>query len=425
MTGFPSALGPVFGRQTAAQEWRDGWVTVLVSAAGISIANMHVFSISLMMKPLGDEFGWSRAEISSGMLFATVTAALLAPFVGRFVDHKGARRTALIGIPLYGLMTAAFGSINGSIWLYWLMWIAVGASWAMISPVIWTAAIAPRFDRGRALALAVGLSGLGIGAALTPLIVGNAQVVYGWRAAYVITALGWVAVIFPLIYFFFETGGRAAVPSQTIDDPKTVSLLSDLRSQVFLRLTFAGFAMTFAVLGLNAHLVPILTERSIGQGAAVWIAGLIGLGSIVGRIGTGFLLDRFHTPKLAAAVFFLPFVGCMCLIFAQGSFMLALLGALLVGLALGGEFDVLAYLASRYFPAAKLGSRFGWIMMASGVAGGLGPLASGIVRDISGSYTPQLLMLLPVSFVGAWLLARLPPIPQAPIIPDIIEELSR
>jgi len=404
-SGERLGIGPSI---SSAGEWRQNWLVVLASMIGISIANLHVFSLGVMMGPLQDAFGWSRAQISGGMLVATVSAASFVPFIGKVIDEHGPRRVALIGIPAYGVAMAAFGAIGNSIWLYWALWCVVGFTWAMVSPIVWTAAVAPRFDRNRAMALAIALSGLGIGAALTPVAIGSAQEAFGWRAAYAITALAWVAVVFPLIFLFFERDRAAPSPLATASAKPKLSVIHELRSPILLRLVVAGWSMTFVVLGVNAHLVSILVEQPMGREEAVWIAGLIGLGSIVGRIGTGLLLDHFRDVKIAAGVFLLPLAGCALLIIANGSYPAALAAALLIGLALGGEFDVLAYLASRYFAPAELGSRFGWIMMACGIAGGLGPLAAGLARDIAGSYSFYLLGMLPISLLSGWLLAGLP-----------------
>lgn len=395
------------GTVSVREEWRQGWLVVFASTIGISIANLHVFSLGVMMGPLVEAFGWSRAQISTGMLLATIAAACSVPFVGRVIDRQGPRRVALIGIPAYGAMMAAFGAIGNSIWVYWALWIAVGLAWAMVSPIVWTAAVAPRFNKSRAIALAIALSGLGIGAALTPVVIGSTEMAFGWRIAYPVTALIWAVVVFPIVYFFFERDVEPAARRAAAGEQK-LSLWAELRSPILFRLILAGFTMTFVVLAVNAHLVPILVEQPMGRDVAVWIAGLIGLGSIVGRIGTGVLLDRYQSVKIAAAVFLLPFAGCVLLLLADGSYPVALAAALFIGLALGGEFDVLAYLASRYFPPEELGSRFGWIMMACGIAGGLGPVAAGLTRDLAGLYTPLLLVLLPISLLSGWLLAGLP-----------------
>ena len=392
---------------SAAEEWRQNWRVVFASMIGISIANLHVFSLGVMMGPLNENFGWTRAQISMGMLLATIAAASSVPFIGSVIDRRGPRRIALIGIPAYGAMMASFGAMGGSIWAYWGLWIAVGVTWAMVSPIVWTTAVAPRFDKSRAIALAFALSGLGIGAALTPVAIGSAELAFGWRAAYPITALTWAAIVFPLVFLFFE---RDADPKlrQAIAADQKPSVWAELRSPILLRLFLSGFLMTFVILGVNAHLVPILVEQSMDREVAVWIAGLIGLGSIVGRIGTGALLDHYQTAKVAAVIFLLPFAGCALLLFADGSYPVALTAALLIGLALGAEFDVLAYLASRYFPAEELGSRFGWIMMACGIAGGLGPVCAGLTHDAVGLYAPYLVALLPVGLLAAWCLAGLP-----------------
>src|SRR5262245_32074958 len=100
----------------AASEWRSNWTVVLAGAAGGSLATIHLYSTGVMMAPLEQEFGWSRALISSGVSIVSVVGVILSPFLGMLVDRIGARRVALTGAILFCLFVASLSLATSNEW---------------------------------------------------------------------------------------------------------------------------------------------------------------------------------------------------------------------------------------------------------------------------------------------------------------------
>jgi MFS family permease len=88
---------------------------------------------------------------------------------------------------------------------------------------------------------------------------------------------------------------------------------------------------------------------------------------IVGRLLTGWLLDRFRATYVAAALLTLAAAGILLLATAH-TFELALVAAVMIGFGMGGELDVTPFLLSRYFGLQSLStlSGFAWTAMGAG-----------------------------------------------------------
>ena len=78
----------------------------------------------LFIKPVEEQFGWSRAEVSLGASIALLVSGLVSPFVGKWTDHWGARSVILVGAIIaaggYALL-----STTSALWqwyLYWVWW---------------------------------------------------------------------------------------------------------------------------------------------------------------------------------------------------------------------------------------------------------------------------------------------------------------
>lgn len=135
------------------------------------------------------------------------------------------------------------------------------------------------------------------------------------------------------------------------------SVREGLLSPVFLRLFIASALFTFTIVALVVHFVPILKDRGADAMTAAGVASLVGVFSIVGRLGTGVLLDRYRAAVVGAAAFLLPVVACALLLFAGANRAAQSVAAAVVGLTLGSEVDVIVYLTTRHF-GLKNSARF-------------------------------------------------------------------
>ena len=56
---------------SARDEWRRHWLVVLSGMIGVGLVSIHVYTQGPFIAPLEREFGWKRAEISSGRRIAS------------------------------------------------------------------------------------------------------------------------------------------------------------------------------------------------------------------------------------------------------------------------------------------------------------------------------------------------------------------
>ncbi|MCX7865071.1 MAG: MFS transporter, partial [Novosphingobium sp.] len=193
----------------ALEEWRRHWHVIVPCFLGIMLVSAHGHALGVMIRPLEEEFGWPRAQISAGFLFISVMAVLIGPVIGRAVDRLGARRIALFGILFYCTMLSGLSLASSSILSWWGLWMLVALGSMTILPVVWISVINGYFFLSRGLAMAVALSGTGMGAAVWPLLTNTLVEGLGWRMAYVALAALCAANCFPVTWLLFREAGAA------------------------------------------------------------------------------------------------------------------------------------------------------------------------------------------------------------------------
>jgi MFS family permease len=168
------------------------------------------------------------------------------------------------------------------------------------------------------------------------------------------------------------------------------------------------FMLGVALIGTIVHLIPMLIDRGVAPSAAASTAGALGISLIIGRVAAGHLMDRFHAPYVALCFMLGPVIGLA--MFAMGaSGGLAVLCAVLVGMATGAEFDVIAFFISRYLGLKSFGKIYGQIFGVFQLGCGLGPLVMGISYDRTGDYTNALWLLCGMTALACSLVALMGP----------------
>jgi MFS family permease len=393
-------------RATGREEWRASWFIVLVSSLGIGVSQIHFLSFGFLMKPIEAETGWSRGDISAATLIFSLLLAISSPIAGRLIDRGSERRIGIPAIIAYCLLLASLSQAGSSIWLWWGIWAAIACISPFASLLFWTTVTARRFDKQRGLALAITLSGSGIGMTLMPIMTHFLVESSGWQGAYLTFGLIGGAIVLPLAYFALDRptlpGARGGAASQA-----KLPWGELLRSPPFLKLTFAGVVMSMMSATLAVHFVPMQLARGIEPATAAAATGLVGIGAILGRLIIGVLLDRSKGPLVGAITYALPVLPCILLLGVGPIPALALVIGFLFGLASGSETDVLSYFIARYFGVARYGVVFGACFGIVGAAAGVGPWLAGLAYDATGNYTIVFGALMPLAVLAAMALVTL------------------
>ena len=132
----------------------------------------------------------------------------------------------------------------------------------------------------------------------------------------------------------------------------------------------------------------MLTEHGVTITAAALALSVRGGAGIIGRLFTGFLIDRFPAQKIQTAILLLSATGTFILAFS-GTSATALIGAALLGIGLGSEADVAPYLLARYFGRKHFSVLYGLTWTAYAIGGATGPMVVGHLYDRAGSYQPR------------------------------------
>lgn len=399
-------------RSNSAREFFDGWQLILVSTLGISFIASHVYSLGVLIEPIEKELGWSRSKITSGLTLVGIMSAVLAPLAGALIDKFGTRAITLLGVFLYCSGFVVIG-LTQSIFAAWLLgWSILGLA-VCLSPTSWTLALASRFDKLRGFAFGLAMSGIGITAMILPRIVNEVEAQFGWRAAYFGISIFGILIIIPLLYFFFHDArsvSRTRVKNGNIDEKKLLSGLDikeAFRSHQFIKLLFCALFGTSAITAIIVNFVPIITSFNLDRESVATIAGLIGLGSILGRVSIGLLLDRMNARIMGVFAYLLPCLPCLVLLNIDITPGIAAVVAFVIGFAVGGELNVLVYLSTKYFGMKNYGVLFGCMAGMMSFAAGLGPLFLSTTYDFTGSYQIGMVALLPAFCLVAALIFSL------------------
>lgn len=398
---------------TARDEWRRYGMLPVAAALGYATSVIHIYGLGPFIAPVADTFGWSRTEVTFGLTIATLVQAVGGVFVGLAVDRFGPRRFGVIGLILLSIAFALLGTTDDSLTSWYLLWALIALAALPVQASVWTSAVASRFHVSRGMAFAVTLCGASIAAAVFPIMATYAIAELGWQRAFPAQAAVWLAVAFPLIFLFFRGAydkgrgtGEEAKPAPR--DMPGASLREGLRSSVYHRLFVASLLFTFTIIALVVHFVSILTDRGADAMTAAAIASFVGWFSLIGRLGTGALLDRFPASLVGAVVFMLPVAGCLLMLLGGTSFAALALASALIGLTLGSEIDVVVFLVSRHFGLKNFGGLYGGLLAALSIGTAIGPLAAAQVYDRAGSYEPFLWLSLIVMTLSSVAIGTLP-----------------
>ena len=179
-------------------------------------------------------------------------------------------------------------------------------------------------------------------------------------------------------------------PEQTIqqiekDIPKTgLNLKSAIKTFLFWKIGLVFFLISVSIIGLIPSFIPLLQDAGLSASEAGSYAAILGLSVMLGRLLTGFLIDRFFAPYITAIVFL--FVASGCLALGLGGIQFALWGAIALGFAIGAEVDLIGYYTVKYFGLKNYGSIYGAQYSIFSLGGIISSVLAGYIWDTTGNY---------------------------------------
>lgn len=398
-----------------------GWWVVLSAATGLLLgyAPMVVFPFGVFVKSLVQDFHSNRTEISFAFTLANIMVSFSSPLAGRLVDRFGARRVVLPSTLILGVLLVCFQFVTGSLWQLYVLFLALGFVGSGTAPVPYCKVVSTWFDRQRGLALGLTMAGIGIGAMFMPTIAQRLISHVGWRSTYAIMGFATLILAIPIVALLLRNNPEdlGLFPDGVVDS-RTRGERNSVKTGLTWRAarssgTFWLMAGAFSLAGASVHacvihLVSLLSDRGIRADHAALASSTLGIALLFGRVGSGYVLDRFFAPYVA--VFFFSGVACgLFLLWIGAGGATVFLAAFLIGLGMGAEGDLIAYLTSRYFGLLSFGEIYGYLFSAFTLAGALGPLLMAKGYDRTGSYQMPLLLFLMATIAATLVMTRLGP----------------
>ena len=370
-----------------------GWRVVLAACLGVmaGFGSLFVYTFAVFVKPLSAEFGWNRAAISLGFGFAAITLGVISPVLGRLIDRFGPRRIILPCMTVFACAIASLALLRSGLWQFYLTCIVLGVVGNGAAHLAYSRSISTWFQRRLGMALALVMVGAGLGAMILPVFAQAIISHAGWRAAYL--SLGGLALVLglPLSWRYVRERGVVRAESSPVVH-SGMTWQEGLRSYAFWIIVAVLFVSSISMNGAITHLAALLTDRGITPGDAALCASALGGSSLIGRIGVGWLLDRFFGARVALVVSLITAAGIFLLARAN-SFPAGCFVAALIGVGAGGEAAITPYLLTRYFGLRAFSTLYGLTWTFYAAAGAIGPVILGRAFDSTGSYAALLVVL--------------------------------
>jgi len=387
-----------------------GWRVVAGSAVGIGFSAQIFIAAgyTIFAAALGTAFGWSISQLASGATLFLLGQVISFPIVGALLDRYGSRRVAVTGIALFGLLLLATSRVEALWQLYSLMFL-MGLAGPATYTLPYMRALSLWFVRRRGLAIGIAASGIALGGALFPTGIQKIAGERGWSDAIAAVGLLELLVCLPLVAWLVR------------DDPRRLGLLPDgdeapgAGEQASARAAPAEHGLSFAeavrtvdfwIMGTiymlgglavyavitNASYILTQTGARLTAGQVAMAQSVLGISVLVGRIAGGIALDRLSTRAIAV-VMTLVIAAAIFGYAVSTSLSAVVLSAFLMGLATGGEGDVLPYMAVKYFGPRAFGKIYGMLGAMFAVGTALGPVTYAALADWTASPSKPLYML--------------------------------
>lgn len=379
----------------------SGWGVLAAAFIGVmvSFAPIVPYTFSLFLDPLHASFGWKREAMGGAFALAAITVALVSPLIGILLDRLPPRRIILPAILFFAAALATLSRLTSHIVQFYATFFVIGLVANATAQFAYTRTILTWFTTHRGMALALLLTGSGVGSILIPPLTEWMIQHHGWRSGFLL--LGGIAILgFPLTAMLVRNRPEAAIvrSEQHVDIGMTVP--AALRTAAFWILAFITILSAFSENGLVTNLASILTQHGVLASTAALALSVRGGAGILGRLGIGFAIDRVSPERIQSFVLVLAAAGTLILAFA-GSAWAALLGAAILGVGLGSEADVGPYLLARYFGRRHFSVLYGLTWTAYAIGGATGPLWIGHMYDRAGTYMSRFIVYLAAVAFGA------------------------
>jgi MFS family permease len=373
-----------------------GWVAVGCAFASMFICFGVVYSFGAFLDPMSSEF-----DTGSGATSALFSITTFIFFTGGIISGMAVDRFGPKPVLIFGGLSMGFGlyltSLVNSLWVGYITYglgVGMGVACGYV-PML--AVVGAWFERRRAAALGVAVTGVGLGTLVVAPLAAALINHYGWRQTYVIFAISSAVGL-------FLCGYLTPRPPMSAGQQSGLRLKELVKVPAFGYMYCSGFFITLALFVPFVFLVSYARAQGIDDVAAASLVGIIGGASIAGRLGFGTLGDKISPIHLFQATYMIIAFSYLVWLFSSHSFTLMTVYAVLLGGGYGGFIVLSPVVAAEIFGLVGLGTILGATYTAAGIGGLLGPTFAGYLIDKTGSYNAAITAAMIFAFLAFLLL---------------------
>jgi hypothetical protein len=350
---------------------------------------------ALMVQPMEAELGWSRAQLNGGFTLAILVSGVLAIPVGRWVDRHGGQAPLAWGSLLGSAMLAAWAMMD-QLWLFYLLWFALGVAHAT---ALWGPAMAVVVALAQqpmrvitAITFITGFTGTIFIPLVAALIAG-----FGWRGA--LFALAAIQLLPALVAGWQFAGTRP--PPLTQRARSDAAYRRTLRRPAFWGLALCFAAHAFIGVGLGAHLVPLLREAGLPEASVILLVALHGPLQVAARAGLYVAGSRASMRWVGMGAMLLLPIALLWLAGAPAAFLWLLPFVFFWAVADGLLTIVRAAGTAEILGREGYGAVTGALTLIAVLPRTLGPITLALIWQADGGYGAVPWVLAGVGFLGA------------------------
>jgi MFS family permease len=389
-----------------------GWRVVgaaflnLFLTTGIVYYGFPVFYVSLI-----HSLGFTRQQATSGIFFGFVlTAPLFGLLAGALIDRVGAQAIILCGIALSGGSLLLMGRMS-SVRQYYALCLTEVVGYVLAGPIPNQVLIANWFRARRGRAMGYAYLGLGLGGAVSPVLIHWLIERFGWRRAFEVIGTAIILILFPAGVWVTRSspqemglqadgGARAENAKPLTKSTPAVPIRRAIRTLDFW-LLLVGSSLTIGAIGtVIAHFVLFLKDAGHTVGWGSRILSVLLVSSLLGRVLVGYVADRF-TRKNVMSLFYLVLAMAIPLLFIRSSDTAILAFAVVFGFAMGADYMMIPLVAADCFGLAALGKLLALIIMADSLLQTSGPVMAAYIYDTRHSYNLAWGIIAVAGIIGA------------------------
>ncbi|MFW9998414.1 MAG: MFS transporter [Candidatus Odinarchaeota archaeon] len=372
------------------------WIVLSCFFISLYVSGTIFYGFTAFFEPIAQEFGWSYTQISFASSLRGLEMGLLSPFVGFLVYRFGSRKLIFGGVVIIG-----FGMIllskTQTLYMFYAAFLLLSFGAGGCANVTTMTAVTNWFSKNSGKALGVMSAGFGFGGLLVPLIVFLIDS-YGWRNAYIIFGFGMWLLGIPLSYvirdqpeqYGYLPDGEKNVPSHNDIESQNIKteipFIVAFKNTSFLFICLSEVIRFFVLGSVFLHIMPYLSTIGISRTKGSLVTAIIPIFSVLGRLGFGYLGDRYDKRYVMTVAYIFMAIGMFFLNYVNATLKLAFF-IFFFSLGQGGLAVLRGSITREYFGRQLFPKLIGIMMGLSSIGGIIGPTLTGWIYDSFDSYT--------------------------------------